>query len=157
MSLQEAQHVIACEYGLKSWSVLQAVTKPDFDLLAKAEDSAIQVLVRTLFREADGDLIKALVSASSGTGERILSALSDRQRHITESEVTFLGDLPPEETEGAQRRVMQRAAELAIAGELRWPSPAGVESLGHVDPPDAGQGQPPARLQELLNRVKRFD
>ncbi|HCL27691.1 MAG TPA: hypothetical protein DIC52_04550 [Candidatus Latescibacteria bacterium] len=111
VSLQEAQHVIASEYGLKSWTLLQAVVKPDFDLLADAEDGAIQILVRSLSQE---------------NGKVLLSA---RPRHYAEMEMIFLEGLPDEEIEDAQRLVMRRTAELAVAGELRWPSAAGENLL----------------------------
>ena len=45
-SLQEAQHVIACEYGCKHWEMLCGVVDADLNVLAGLSDVHIQELLR---------------------------------------------------------------------------------------------------------------
>ena len=47
-SLQEAQHVVAREYGFKDWIALAAVVEPDFDALVRLSDREIQTLLRAI-------------------------------------------------------------------------------------------------------------
>jgi len=45
-SLQEAQHVIACEYGFKHWEMLCTVIEANLNLLANLSNNEIQKLLR---------------------------------------------------------------------------------------------------------------
>jgi hypothetical protein len=42
LSLQEAQHVIACRHGYRNWDWLRIIALCDFDLLAQLDDREIQ-------------------------------------------------------------------------------------------------------------------
>ena len=134
-SLQEAQHVIAGEYGFKNWNWLQAVVEIDFDLLAKLTDRGVQVLMREVDHK---DLVVALKGASDEVKEKVMGNMSERVRTFITEEMEFLGPMPLSEAEEAQRRVLQQVVLLALAGHIDWPngdiSAAGKVPLFQPDP-----------------------
>jgi len=148
LSLQETQHVLACEYGFKGWNWLQAVVEVDLDLLTKVTEREIQ----TLMRETDQkDLIIALKGASEELKEKVTSNMSERVRSFIFQEAAFLGPMPQDEIEEVQRRVLQQAAQLAVRGQISWPNGGEDGALKSGD-----SGPPPLvtqpRLGELLEK-----
>ncbi len=127
ISLREVQHVIAREYGLKSWEVLQVIVEVDFDLLEKLDNRSAEMLLREVSRE---DCIIALKTASEEVKEKLLGNISPGYRNLIESEVGFLenrsgskyalleGKIKTEEIQEAQRRILQQLAQSAEAGDL---------------------------------------
>lgn len=125
VALQEAQHVVAGEYGFKNWNWLQAVAENEFDLLAKLTDREIQ----TLMREVDQkDLAISFKGASEAAKEKFLSNMSERVRSFITEEMEFLGPMPHAEIEAVQRRVVMQAARLAARGQIDWPNGNGPAS-----------------------------
>ena len=76
-SLQEAQHVVACEYGCKHWEMLCSVVAADLNVLAGLSDAHIQELLRQIDQE---DCTRALNGVGSIFGWRIMSNMSLRVR-----------------------------------------------------------------------------
>ena len=108
ISLQEAQHVIAGEYGFKNWNWLQAVVEIDFNLLAKLTDREIQILMRMVDQK---DLVLSLKSTSDELKEKVLGNMSERVREFI-----------VEEIEETQQRVLRQTAALAVEGWIDWPN-----------------------------------
>jgi flagellar motor component MotA/O6-methylguanine-DNA--protein-cysteine methyltransferase len=125
-SLQEAQHVVAREYGCRHWNMLCALAEADFDLLAGLSDEEIQRLLRLCDQE---DFTRGLKSAGALVRERFLSNMSQRVRRFILEEIEFLKDLPAEEAQAAQRRVLHKAVELDAGGQLSWPDGARTAAL----------------------------
>jgi flagellar motor component MotA len=148
LSLQEAQHVIACDYGFRGWNWLQAVVDVDLDLLAKVTEREIQ----TLMRETDQkDLVVALKGASEAFREKVTRNMSERVRSFIFQEAAFLGPMPQDEIEEVQRRILQQAAQLAVHGQISWPNGGEDRALKSEDNgPTPLVTQP--RLGELLEK-----
>ena len=119
ISLQEAQHVIAGEYGFKNWNWLQAVVEIDFDLLAKLSDREVQILMREVDQKA---LVVSLKKASDKLREKVLGNMSERVRTFILEEIDFLGPIPPNEIEETQQRILRQTAALAVEGWIDWPN-----------------------------------
>jgi hypothetical protein len=119
ISLQEAQHVIAGEYGFKNWNWLQAVVEIDFNLLAKLTDREIQILMRMVDQK---DLVLSLKSTSDELKEKVLGNMSERVREFIVEEMEFLGSVPSSEIEETQQRVLRQTAALAVEGWIDWPN-----------------------------------
>ena len=138
-SLQEAQHVIAGDYGFKNWNWLQAMVENDFDLLAKLSDREIQILMREVDQK---DLVVALKGASDEVKEKVLGNMSERVRTFITEEMEFLGLLPLSEIEETQQRVVHQTALLAVEGWIDWPngdrSEAGKATEQPIFQPDPG-------------------
>jgi hypothetical protein len=143
--LQEAQHVIATEYGFRSWNWLQAAVEPDFDVLAGLTDREIQTLMHDCDQK---DLAACFKGASDALKDRFLGNMSERVRARIVEEMEFFGPMPEELVRDVQRRVMVQAAQLAAEGQIDWPNgqPRAPATGG---PPDVGD---PARLRELIAR-----
>jgi flagellar motor component MotA len=148
LSLQEAQHVLACEYGFKSWNWLQAVIEVDLDLLVKVTEREIQ----TLMRETDQkDLVIALKGASEEFKDKVTGNMSERVRTFILQEAAFLGSMPQDEIEEVQRRILLQAAQLAVRGQISWPNGGEDRALESGDNgPTPLVTQP--RLGELLEK-----
>ena len=74
-SLQEAQHVIACEYGCKHWEMLCGVVDADLNVLAGLSDVHIQELLREVDQK---DCTRAFNGAGQIVGWRFLGNMSRR-------------------------------------------------------------------------------
>jgi flagellar motor component MotA len=118
-SLQEAQHVLAVDYGYANWNWLHAAVEVDFDLLARLTDREIQ----TLMREVDQkDLVVGLVGASEVVKAAILSNMSERVRQFIQEEMVFLGEVDPAQILDTQRRIIQQLHHMAQQGQVSWPN-----------------------------------
>ena len=112
-SLQEAQHVIAREYGFENWSSLSTATAAlNFEDLARLSDSAMQSLLREIDQT---DLAWALNRASNDVKEKFLSNGSERVRTLVEEEMELQRSRSADEIEESQKRILQQAAQLVDA------------------------------------------
>jgi flagellar motor component MotA len=119
LSLQEAQHVLALDYGFLSWNWLHAVVEIDFDLLARLTDQEIQISLRGIDQK---DLVAALTGASDTAQAAVLSNMSERVRQFIQEEMGFLGPGGAEQAPEIQRRIIQYLHKLAQDGHLSWPN-----------------------------------
>ena len=143
--LQEAQHVVACEYGFKNWTWLQAVVERDLDVLARLTDREIQTL---LLKTDQKDLVVSLKGASDEVKEKLVGNMSERVRTFITEEMEFLGPIPHTEIEEAQRRAMAQAAQLAAEGQVDWPN-----GRGPMFPQRETSDQRPGYSSRLLELV----
>ena len=127
--LQEAQHVIAREYGFKNWRVLQIVADVEFDLLAQLADPDAQALLREVSAQ---DCVAALKTCSADVKQRLLGNMSARVRGFVESETVRRTDLSDDEALDAQRRILLEVKQCAEAGDLQWPD--GAETRADATP-----------------------
>lgn len=142
-SLQEAQHVLAREYGCRHWEMLGAVVEADFAVLAHLRDRDAQVLLREVEQK---DLVIALKGAPEAVQTKFLSHMSARVSSFIRSELELLNDLGQEEVAMVRRRILQQTAELAAKDLLNWPgSNQGVTVQGEEPP-----FQPSGRLVKLV-------
>jgi len=90
-SLQEAQHVIACEYGCKHWQMLCSVVAADLNMLAGLSDAHIQDVLRQIDQQ---DCTRAFNGAGSIVSWRLMSNMSQRVRTIITEEIEANPGLP---------------------------------------------------------------
>ena len=117
LSLQEAQHALACEYGFAKWEALTAaVEAPGFDDLAKLTDREIQILMREVDQKV---LVTALLGASQNILQRFLQNMSERVRGFIRTEIDFLGNVPAADVAAAREQLLSQVRAL---GEwITWP------------------------------------
>ncbi len=116
-SLQEAQHVIACEYGCKHWQMLCNVVAADLNVLAGLRDTHIQELLRQIDQE---DCTRAFNGAGSIVRWRLMSNMSQRVRTIITEEIEAKPNLPAEERVPARHKILAKGLEMAAAGQIEW-------------------------------------
>ncbi len=116
-SLQEAQHVIACEYGCKHWQMLCNVVAADLNVLAGLRDTHIQELLRQIDQE---DCTRAFNGAGSIVRWRLMSNMSQRVRTIIAEEIEAKPSLLAEERVAARHKILAKALEMAAAGQIEW-------------------------------------
>ena len=121
-SLQEAQHVIACEYGCRHWEMLCAVVAADLNLLAGLTDEHLQTLLRELDQQ---DFIRAFDGAGTIVSERFLSNMSLRVRTFI-LEATAQQELSEEERRDARHTILAKATEMAAQGRIVIPDTVAV-------------------------------
>ena len=125
-SLQEAQHVIACEYGCKHWEMLCGVVDADLNVLAGLSDVHIQELLREVDQK---DCTRAFNGAGPIVGWRFLGNMSRRVRTFITEEIAFQKDLPEEERLDGRRKILAKALELAAAWQIEWVGDADVVAM----------------------------
>jgi hypothetical protein len=91
-TLQNAQHVVAREYGFAGWDELSAAIAPLDEQAPQLNDREIQVLVTQLDKK---DLAFYLWSADAEVREKVLSKTTEYLRNFVEDEVWFLGPVEP--------------------------------------------------------------
>ena len=116
-SLQEAQHVIACEYGCKHWQMLCSVVAADLNMLAGLSDAHIQDVLRQIDQQ---DCTRAFNGAGSIVSWRLMSNMSQRVRTIITEEIEANPGLPEAERIAARHKVLCKALEMAAAGQIEW-------------------------------------
>ncbi len=116
-SLQEAQHVIACEYGCKHWQMLCNVVAADLNVLAGLRDTHIQELLRQIDQE---DCTRAFNGAGSIVRWRLMGNMSQRVRTIITEEIEAKPNLPAEERVPARHKILAKALEMGAAGQIEW-------------------------------------
>lgn len=125
-SLQEAQHVIACEYGCKHWEMLCSVVAADLNILAGLRDVHIQNLLREIDQQ---DFTYALVGSGPIVFWRLMSNMSLRVRTLITEEIDARQDLPEEERLDGRRKILAKALELAAAGQIEWADEADIVAM----------------------------
>ena len=117
--LQDAQHVIARLYGFFSWDMLSSAVKTPFAALMDFTDREIQVLLREVDQR---DLVIALSRANSAVCDKILNHnMSERVRQFIKDEIDFVGDLPLEQVDEVQFRIVKQCVQLGEKGRVVWP------------------------------------
>ena len=117
--LQDAQHVIARLYGFSSWDMLSSAVKTPFAALMDFTDREIQVLLREVDQR---DLVIALSRANSAVCDKILNHnMSERVRQFIKDEIDFVGDLPLEQVDEVQFRIVKQCVQLGEKGRVVWP------------------------------------
>ena len=117
-SLQEAQHVIACEYGCKHWEMLCSLVTGDLNALAGLSNEHIQTLLREVDQQ---DFIRAFMGAGYTVSQRFLSVMSQRVRKLVREEMVVQADLAAEEREDSRRTILSLAAEMTARQQIVWP------------------------------------
>jgi len=144
VSLQEAQHVIACDYGFKHWEMLCAVVEADLDMLAYLYDREAQHLMRQIDQK---DMTTALIGAGSAVQDRFLLNISARVRGFLRAEME-MSKADTERIEEARRTIVQLAAESAVRGEINWPDGPTLPPSERVEP----QYKPSEELRQIAGR-----
>ena len=117
--LQDAQHVIERLYGFSSWDMLSSAVKTPFAALVDFTDREIQVLLREVDQR---DLVIALSSADEAVCDKILNHnMSERVRQFIKDEIDFVGDLPLEQVDEVQFRIVKQCVQLGEKGRVVWP------------------------------------
>jgi hypothetical protein len=144
ISLQEAQHVVACEYGFKHWEMLCAVVEADIDLFANLRDREAQHIMRQIDQK---DMTAAMIGASAAVQDRFLLNMSSRVRGFIRAEME-MSSADAERIEQARRRIVQLAAECAVRGEIEWPDGTTPTSTERISP----QYRPSEELRHIAGR-----
>ncbi len=144
ISLQEAQHVVACDYGFKHWEMLCAVVEADLDVLAYLYDREAQHLMRQIDQK---DMTTALNGAGSAVQDRFLLNMSSRVRGFIRAEME-MSKADTERIEEARRKIVQFAAECAVRGEINWPDGTTLPPSERVEP----QYKPSEELRDITGR-----
>ena len=119
LSLQEAQHALACEYGFGKWEdLLAAVEPPTFEDLVRLPDWARRLLVRHIDQR---DMVGALIGAPRELTDLFLDPMSERVRGFILTEMDFAAALPALEVEAARERILAKLLYLREQGRLTWP------------------------------------
>ncbi len=157
-SLQEAQHVIAGEYGFKHWKMLCTVVEADLDILYSLSDEEIKELLRVIDQE---DFRRAFKDAGALVCERFLSNMSLRVRTFF-LEAFETEEWPTEEVAAARRLILSKATELAAQGKIEWPDKKNADLIKMQKAIKAGDIEPLAFLsdreaQQLMREVDQKD
>lgn len=138
LSLQEAQHVLAKEYGLSSWDDLRAaLSTAGFEDLSRLNDRETQTLLRAISQK---DLSRAIIGASDAVRGRLLSNMSRRVRGFVVEEAERLADdLPAHEPGASRQRLIETAETLDGNGQIDWPPAEDFEPFsGPIDRRETG-------------------
>ena len=153
-SLQEAQHIIAREYGFKHWEMLQTVVEIEVNALTRLTASGAQTLMRDIDQK---ELVEALKNAAAPLQEKFLGNMSARVRGFIETEME-LSHISPAQIAQAQLNILLKAAACVERGLLDWPF--GKDATPAVD--EAQPTYPPephiaALLQRPLDQLTAND
>ena len=137
LTLQEAQHVLAKEYGFAKWEELTHEVDYDFARMAWLSDRAAQIMMREIDQT---DLVRALCGAPEEIREKFLSNMSERVRRFIESEIEFFGDPESEQVAEARLSMERQARQLSHQGLFTWPppkphTPSGTRAAGEPSRP----------------------
>lgn len=124
VSLQEAQHVLAKEYGYRTWVELVEAVERAFEDLAKLSDDELLILLRTVDQK---DMVVAIVDAPTGPEAfrtRALMAMSKRVRLFILEETEFAAP-SPDESAASRARIWESARQLGEQGKIDWPPGSG--------------------------------
>jgi len=160
LSLQEAQHVLACEYGFRKWAELLAVVEPPpFEQLHRLSDRDAQMLMR----ECDAlDLVHVLSIAPGSMRRRFLTVVSKRIAAYLQSEIGFVDDPGGEKAAAAKQRFFERFAHMRATGQLTWPpqdDPPRSPAKTSIDDPGLTAAHRPLSeisLDDLAELVQRL-
>ena len=136
LSLQEAQHALACEYGFDKWEdLLIAVEPPGFEELIRLPGQVMTLLLREVDQR---DLVCALIGASDEVVEDFLLSrcMSARVRAFIRSEIVFAGTPPAGKIEAARARIVAKVLDLRERDQLTWPPSADTQASAAAHAPD---------------------
>ena len=91
-TLQNAQHVVAREYGFAGWTELSAAIDPFVEEAPQFSDREIQILVSQLDKK---DLAFFLWTSDFEVQEKVLDKTTEYVRNFVEDELEFLGPMEP--------------------------------------------------------------
>ncbi|MFC1526315.1 FliG C-terminal domain-containing protein [Candidatus Latescibacterota bacterium] len=134
VSLQEAQHVVACTYGFANWDGLLAQVESPFEQLVRLCDAEVDVLVAEADRR---DLVVAIKGLDFGPVNRrhqMLLALSVRARDSILDELKTSSP-SPEACLEAQDRIAETARRLGEQERIGWPPGTGLPQAGPAPEP----------------------
>ena len=127
-SLQDAQLVIAREYGFESWPKLSATVSqlkehlmsalPAFEDVVQLTDRETQILLHEIKTH---DVVLGLKDASTPLKEKFLTNMSTRTRALFEDRIDALGEKDPKEIEEARQRISEWLAKSVAEGRTAWP------------------------------------
>ena len=147
VTLQEAQHVLAKEYGFGTWVALCEATEPTFDQLDKLTDDQMRVLLREVDQK---DLVRAIKDLTSGPQTlrtRLLMVMSQRVRLFILEELEFV-EATPKEVADTRARIVAEARSLGARGMISWPPGSGTHAA-------AAPPSPPVELPAGLAVLRR--
>jgi len=145
--LQDAQHVIAREYGFSTWDDLASAITTPFAALAHFTDREAQVLMREVDQK---DLVVALKETDDAVRERFLGNMSERVRTFMTEEMEFLGPMPVEEVEAMQLRIIAQIVQLKERDRLEWPPKPPVRKKVA-----AAKKKPTKKMQDQQARIAK--
>lgn len=150
LSLQEAQHALACEYGFGKWEeLLDAVQGGSFEDVVRLTDRETQILMREVDQK---DLITCLIGASEPICERFLGNMSQRVQGYIRSEIELAGDVDAATVTQVRQRVVQHIEQLREQGWIQWPPAADAQETS--GPPAIPEDDPVlARVAEPLSSL----
>ncbi|MBT3342728.1 MAG: hypothetical protein HN404_06985 [Gemmatimonadetes bacterium] len=144
VTLMEAQHALAREYGFREWPALAAAAELEFDDLSAFSDQDTHCLLQKVDQK---DLVISLKLAGDDVKRRMLTGMSDRVRQFITEEMVFLGPMPEEEILQVQERILVQVRGLGRDGTIAWPP-------GAETPPPRGPEEPDLE-QEIADHVQR--
>lgn len=116
--LQDAQHVLAREYGFADWDAMATAIKPTIEVLAHLTDREAQVFLREVDQK---DLVVGLSGASEAVRDKFLHNMSERVRGFIREEIESLGPLDEEDVNSVQLRMIAQVVQLSERGQMQWP------------------------------------
>jgi len=149
VSLQEAQHVIAREYGSASWAELADAVEPDFERLAELSAEHLDAVLR---ETEQVDLIIALKDVDGATTDRLLADMTEGTTRYIRSEVG-LSRATDKEVREVRHRILATARQLGTDGKITWP-PAQGETPA---PPKRVTIELPAEVDILARPLEQLE
>jgi hypothetical protein len=146
--LQDAQHVLAREYGFADWDVMATAIKPTIEVLANLTDREAQIFMREVDQK---DLVVGLSGASEAVRDKFLKNMSARVRTYIREEIEYLDPKSEEEVNGVQLRMIAQVVQLSERGQIQWP-PTGKKNKST---PAAKKDEPDKAAQEWAARIAR--
>lgn len=148
LSLQEAQHVLAREYGHASWEDLRDHVEVSLEAFTNLGHGAFQEVLRKVDQK---DVVHALSTTTERVRESFYSCMSRRVAISIQQEIQGSGPFGADEVESAQRRILDTVRAVAEEHGFDWPPS-----------PTAGTFEDLARLpdretQVLLRQVSQAD
>ena len=116
--LQDAQHVLAREYGFTAWDAMATAIKPTIEVLAHLTDREAQIFMREVDQK---DLVVGLSGASEVVRDKFLNNMSVRVRTFIREEIEYLDPLDEEEVNSVQLRMIAQVVQLSEQGHIHWP------------------------------------
>ena len=116
MTLEEAQQVIAGQYGYSSWDELAADVSrfrpvSRFEDLAELEDGEIEEIIVRVGRD---DLAIAMKAASERFKDRFFGLMSAKEREALTGYMEYLGPMRLAEVEEVQRRIVDKFRSVPV-------------------------------------------
>ena len=110
VTLEEAQQIVAAEYGYSRWDELAADVvrfRPvsRFEDLAELEDGEIEEIIARVGRD---NLAIAMKAASDRFKDRFLGLMTEKERTVLTEYIEFLGPMLLTDVEAVQRRIVDK-------------------------------------------------